>query len=116
MTAPRFFRARMAKAGPFIGVRMFFGPPVIDGEELDRSPRWQVTIGAETTSRAVLMLAADEIPVEVEDVLLRSVEAVTEAEWQYLVAHQAWATEHAPNHPKAEPRRAVDFNTIPLPF
>ena len=66
--------------------------------------------------RAVLMLAAEDIPVEVEDVLLRSVEPVTEVEWQYLVAHQAWAAEHAPNHPKAEPRRAVDFNTIPLPF
>ncbi len=116
MTTTRFFRARLAKAGPFIGVRMFFGPPIIDGEELDRSPRWQVTVGAETTSRAILMLGADEIPVEIEDVLLRGVEPVTEAEWQYLVAHQAWAAEHAPNHPKAEPRRAVDFNTIPLPF
>lgn len=116
MNAPRFFRARLAKAAPFIGVHMFFGPPVVDGEELDRSHRLQVVIGADTSSHAVLMLGADEIPVEVEDVLLRSVEPVTEAEWQYLVAHQAWATEHAPNHPKAEPRNAVDFNTIPLPF
>lgn len=116
MTTQRFFRARLAKAGPFIGVSMFFGPPVIDGDELDRSPRWQVTVGAETTSRAVLTLGADEIPVEVEDVLLRSVEPVTEAEWQYLVAHQTWAAEYAPNHPKADPRSAVDFNTIPLPF
>ena len=116
MTQPRHFRARLAKAGPFIGVRMFFGPPVVDGDELDRSPRLQVQIGAETTSRAVLMLGAGDIPVEVEDALLRAVEPVPEAEWQYLVAHQTWAVEHAPNHPKADPRRAVDFNIIPLPF
>lgn len=116
MSEPRFFRARLAKAAPFIGVRMFFGPPIVDGEELDRSPRLQVTVGHDTTSHAVLMLGSDDIPVEVEDVLLRSVEPVTQAEWQFLVAHQSWATDHAPNHPKAEPRKAVDFNTIPLPL
>jgi hypothetical protein len=111
----RFFRARLAKAAPYIGVKMWHGSPLIDGLILDRSPRMQVVIGAEITGRAVTMLGTDDIPVEVDGVMLRAVEPVTEAEWAYLVAHQAWAAEHAPNHPKSEPRQAVDFNKI-LPF
>ena len=43
-------------------------------------------------------------------------EPITAAEYAYLVAHAAWARDHAPDHPKAEPRKPVDFNTIPLPL
>lgn len=111
----RFFRARLVKGGPFIGIRLFVGPPVIDGEELDRSPRLQVMVDNETTSRAVLMLGSGDIPVEIDGVMLRSIEAVTEAEYRFLVAHRAWASDHAPDHPKANPREAVDFSTV-LPF
>ena len=114
--ADRFFRARLAKGAPFIGVRLFVGPPVVDGDELDRSHRLQVTVADETTSRAVLMLGDGDIPVEVDGVTLRSIEPVSEAEWRFLVAHQAWATEHQPDHPKAKPRKAVDFNTLPMRF
>lgn len=111
----RFFRARLVKGGPAIGVRMFVGPPIIDGEELDRSPRLQVVVDHETTSRAVLMLGDGDIPVEIDGVTLRSIEPVTEAEYRFLAAHSAWARDHAPDHPKASPRKAVDFSTV-LPF
>lgn len=111
----RFFRARLVKGGPAIGVRMFVGPPIVDGEELDRSPRLQVMVDVEATSRAVLMLGTGDIPVEIDGVTLRSIEPVTEAEYRYLVAHRAWASDHAPNHPKAQPRKAVDWSTM-LPF
>lgn len=115
MTAPRYFSARLAKGGPAIGVKMWHGEPLVNGDTLDRSPRLQVTIAAETTGRAVTMTGVDGVPVEVEGAMLRALEPITEAEWRYLVAHQAWAEEHAPHHPKAEPRQAVDFNKI-LPF
>lgn len=111
----RYFRAKFVKGGPFIGVRLFVGPPIIDGEGQDRSPRLQVMVADETTSRAVLMLGENDIPVEIEGVTLRSVEPVLATEWQFLIAHQTWATENAPSHPKASPRKPVDFNSL-LPF
>lgn len=112
----RFFRARLVKGGPAVGVRMFDGPPILDGEELDRSPRLQVLVDNESTSRAVLMLGDDGIPVEVDGVTLRSIEAVPEAEYRFLAAHTAWAHEHAPDHAKASPRKPVDWNHGRLPF
>lgn len=115
MVAPRFFRARLVRGGPVIGVRMFVGPPVVDGEELDRSLRLQVLVDNETTSRAVLMLGDGDIPVEIDGATLRSIDPISEAEYHFLVAHSAWAQEHVPDHPKAKPREPVDFSTI-LPF
>lgn len=115
MIEPRFFRARLVRGGPAVGVRMFVGPPIVDGEEIDRSPRLQVLIAHETTARAVLMLGDGDTPVEIDGVTLRSIEPVTEAEYRFLIAHAGWAREHAPDHPKADPRKPVDFSTI-LPF
>lgn len=111
----RFFRARLVKRGPAVGVRMFVGPPIFDGEELDRHHRLQVLVDNETTSRAVLMLGDGDIPVEIDGATLRSIDPISEAEYHFLVAHSAWAQEHVPDHPKAKPREPVDFSTI-LPF
>lgn len=61
------------------------------------------------------MLGDDGIPVEVDGVTLRSIEAVPETEYRFLMAHAAWAHEHAPEHPRASPREPVDFSTF-LPF
>lgn len=113
--SPRFFRARLVKGGPFIGVRLFVGPPIVDGEELDRHHRLQVLVDNETTSRPVLMLGEGDIPVEIDGVTLRSVEPVPEAEYRFLVADAAHAREWRPDHPKASPREPVDFSTL-LPF
>lgn len=110
-----FYRARIAKAGPFVGVKMFFGPPLVDGDELDRSPRLQVLVDTETTARAVLMTGEDDTPVEVDGVTLRNIEPTTEADYRFLVADSAHARDWRPDHPKASPREAVDFNTL-LPF
>lgn len=115
MTAPRFYRGRLAKAGPFIGIKVFFGPPVVDGDELDRSPRWQVLVDTETTARAVIMFGEAGLPVEVDGVTVRNLEPTTEADYRFLVADSAHAKEYRPADPKASPRQAVDFNRL-LPF
>jgi len=110
----KFFRARIAKAGPFVGVRVFFGPPLVDGEQLDRSPRLQAVVGPETTARAVLMLANDGVPAEVDGITLRNVEPIAEHTYRFMIVHEEWAQD-VPGHPKASPRKAVDFNSL-LPF
>lgn len=99
-----------------MGVMTFSAPPLVDGELLDRSPRPQALISAEITARAILQFGVGDVPVEVHGVTLRNIEPASESEWRFLVAHAEWAREHAPDHPKATPRKPVDFNTLPMRF
>lgn len=110
MNQVRYFQARLVTNGPYVGVKTFYSGPVIDGEEQDRSPRWQALVGTETTARAILM--GDYIPIEVDGVGLRNVERIEQHEYEYLVAHGGWATTHAPDRAEANPRKPVDFHTL----
>lgn len=109
-----YYRARLVSKGPYVGVTTFFGPPVVDGDELDRSPRWQCVVGTETTGRAILM--GDALPIEVDGVTLRNLETVSSEEYHYLVAHAGWAKEHAPSAPDAMPRQKIDLRRMPSIF
>ncbi len=103
-----YWRAKLIKDGPWIGVKTFFGPPLVDGEELDRSPRWQAKVRNETSGRAILF--GDNCPIEVDgkNMTLRNIERIEEPEYRYLVAHSDWATKHAPDQPDAAPRTKID--------
>ena len=116
MTAARFFRCRLVKDGPFVPVKIFFGPPLVDGEELDRSPRWQAVVNAEPTGRAATMLGIDDAPVEIDGNTLRRVEPIDEPTYRFMVADAEHARQWRPSHPKASPKKAVDFNTLPPRF
>lgn len=106
MTERHYWQARLVKDGPFVAVLTWFGAPLKDGEELDRSPRWNALIRDETTSRAVLL--GDSLPIEVEGIGLRNLEKVTAEQYHYLRAHGTWAVQHAPHHPAASPRKAIN--------
>lgn len=114
MSAVRFFRARIVKAGPFVPVMVWRGPPLVDGDELDRSPRWQALVGAETTARAILM--GDHLPIEVDGVTLRNLEPIAEYEYRFMVADAEHARDWRPSDPKASPKKAIDFHTLPPRF
>lgn len=107
------YRARLAKGGPFVGVRVIYDGPMVDGEIMDRSPRYQAIVGNERDGRAITQ--GGPMPIEVDGITLRSVEQITEAEHRYLLAHQEWAAASG-SHPRARPREAVDFNTLPMRF
>lgn len=106
MTERHYWQARLVKDGPFIALMTWKGAPIVDGEELDRHHRWQALVRNETSTRAILM--GDEIPIDVDRLSLRNVEKITEAEYQYLKAHGAWAVQHAPHHPAASPKTAIN--------
>ena len=110
----RFYQARMAKMAPFVGVAVWEGPPWIDGEEIDRSPRLQALVRTETTARAVLLMGVDT-PVEIEGIWLRNFEKTTKANYLYLVSHAEFSTAYAPSNPDAAPTEAVDFHKL-TPF
>lgn len=101
-----FWRAKLIKDGPWIGVKTWLGAPLIDGEEQDRSHRWQALVRNETTGRMILY--GEPCPIEVDGIGLRSLERITEADWKYLTDHSAWATAHAPTMPDAAPRVKID--------
>ena len=109
-----YWSARLVAKGPYIGVMTWYGAPVVDGETLDRSHRWQALVRNETTSRAILM--GDHIPIEVDGIFLRNIEAITKAQYQYLVAHSEFSTAHAPHNPDASPSEPIDFMKIKVPF
>lgn len=109
-----FYRARFVKDGPYVGVMTWFGPPMIDGEEIDRSPRWQALVRTETTARAILM--GDALPIEVDGVALRNIETIAEPEYRYLVAHADYSTKFAPQQPDAAPKTAIDIRSMPSIF
>lgn len=103
------YAMRLTKGGVRVPVRIWFGAPVMDGEELDRSPRWNCEIDGRTTERGELLDIDRAWPYCAK-------EPIGESEYRYLVEHAAWARDHAPDHPKAAPRRAVNFNRLPMRF
>lgn len=108
MTERFYWKAKLGKDTPWIGVMTWFGPPLVDGEELDRSPRWQALVRTETSGRAILF--GDNCPIEVDgkNMTLRNLERISEADYRYLVKHAEWATKHAPHMPDAAPRTKID--------
>lgn len=113
MTGRHYYRARLAKDAVFVPVMVWHGAPLVDGEELDRSARWQALVGHEKTARAVLM--GDHLPVDVDGVRLRNLEPIAEHQYRFMVADAEHARDWRPDDPKAEPEKAVDFNKL-LPF
>lgn len=110
----QFFTAQMVKDGPDIGVATFFAGPLIDGEFLDRSPRYQALIRNETSGRPIHQ--GDYTPVEVEGIFLRRIRPTTRSNYTYLISHSSYSTAHAPHNPDAAPTEAVDFMKLKTPF
>ena len=102
-----FYRAALVKGGPLVAIRIWFGAPVVDGEEQDRAPRWCVEADGHT----------DEL-VEGTRQLLdvyrfwpwcgRS--PLTKARYDHMLAYARWCRAHAPDRPEANPTQAVKWN------
>lgn len=107
MNQRHYWTAQLVKSGVDIGVMTFFDGPLVDGEILDRSPRWQALVRTETTGRAILM--GDHVPIEVEGMFLRRIKPTTKANYEFLVSHASYSTAHAPDNADASPTEAVDF-------
>lgn len=114
MERVHYWTALYVKGGPLIGVKTFLAPPYVDGEFLDRSPRWQALIRTETTARVILM--GEPCPIEVDGAYIRNIEPTTRANYEYLVEHADYSTAHAPGNADAEPTKSIDFHTMKTAF
>lgn len=120
--APRAgFYQLLLRGRPPQPVRIWFGPPTDPdtGEEMDRSPRWQMLVNGQPA----LLAEEDRNPLEVEraklwtDVWPRCAGApIEEAEYAYLVASIEHARQHEPDNPFSRPGRRIDLDTAAMPL
>lgn len=110
---PGFYRVRLVRGGLFVGVRIWFGQPIIDGEVQDRSPRLCVEVDGKT-DRIEYDDGGAQIghtPLDVHEVW-PFVTPITEREFDFLARRRTWATDHDPDHPAANARKPVDLRTL----
>lgn len=109
---PRFYSARLTKTGPIVGVKLFYGPPIVHGEELDRSHRLQCLVDLDPDGCFCWQLDARGAPVDVDGHTLRQVTPIDETEYRFLTARADWAQQWSPQHPSAKPRKAIDLRNM----
>ena len=99
-----------------VPVKIWFGAPLDeDGEELDRSHRWQIQVG---------FALLDEEPMRIGGVRIEHLddlwpacarEPVDEAEWRFLLDRAAWASEYDENDALGHMGEKIDPMTVTLP-
>lgn len=110
-----FYRMRLVRGGPVVAVRIWFGAPVIDGEEQDRAPQWCVEIDGKSDRWEI----DDDtgyrcrVPLDVDMAWPRCAwHPVDRREYDFLLRRKTWAVEHAPEHPAANPHQPVDVRHL----
>lgn len=112
------YQTKLVAGGPFVPVRIWFGAPIINGEELDRSPRWCVEIDGQTDMVEQDKATGYRCRVQLDPLSVWPHCArypIARDEYDFMIAHGAWAKD-VPDHPKARPRKPVDFLTMRLPI
>lgn len=105
---PGFYKCKLVKGGPWVPVRlaMSIAKDPITGEQLDRSPRLVGWIGGMELPAIVGGRERD-----IED-LWSWLHEIDEVEHAYLLRAGAWAQEHAPHLPEANPLEPIDLNEL----
>lgn len=97
-------------------VAVWFGPPVDlenDDPVMDRSPRWQISVGDKLLNDE----RVKDAPAELGDVWPRALDApITQDEYDYRMARIRHARKHSPADPFGHPRGRIDKLTAELPF
>lgn len=115
MTAPNFvgqprrgfYRTRLMRNALNVGVMIWHGRPVVEGQRQERSPRWCCAVAGRTTDDDGELL-------DVFDVWpFCNGQPISHREFAFMKRRARWARQHAPEHPAANPRRAIDRRKLP---
>ena len=102
---PGHYRQRLTRGGPWVAALIFRPCPIEWAPEtLQGIDRWYA-LEAEIDGRSVPVHA-----------VWTSAERVSMAEYLFLRDDRRWAREHAPEAPEANPRKRIDYDTLPPPF
>lgn len=110
-----FYSTRLVKGGIKCPVRIYFGCPIVDGEQLDRSPRWCVLINGASarTERNDEGDAIGRVPHPVDSVWpYCALNPISKSEYRFQLRRVYWAKQHAPWHPAARPREPIDLHSL----
>jgi hypothetical protein len=106
-----FYRTRLLAKGPWVGVMIWWGKPIVDGETQDRAPRWCAAVDGKTDK--LDENAGCHVPLEVHDVWPWCCdEKIDHWEFGFMKNRARWARAHAPDHPDANPRRPIDLGRM----
>jgi hypothetical protein len=102
---PGFYRRRLVKGGPAVGVLIFQACPIDPetGEPMQRS-------------RPLLCLVNGEWADPIDEWEWIAGSRISEAEYLFLLADAAHAAEHRPTAPRARPREKINLLESELPF
>ncbi len=103
---PGFYKRRLIKGGPFIGVMVWQSCPF----------HWQDGEMTVDRSRPLLCLVNGEHANAHDQWSWVAGSRVTEAEYRFLMADAAHASEYRPTAPRARPREKIDMLTVELPY
>lgn len=102
-----FYRTQLVNGGLNVGVLVWFGRPIVDGETQDRAPRWCVAVDGRTDK--LDHEAGCHVPLDPFDVWPWCCdEKITHREFAFLKDRARWARRYAPEHPAANPRKPID--------
>jgi len=110
------YGVRLVGGGIRVPVRIWYGAPIIDGEEQDRSPRWCVEVDGVTTKTDDDGVRVPLDPIYDDIWPLCAGRKVDQAEFDFLTRRRAWAHKFAPDHPAANPRERIDVRKLPPMF
>lgn len=109
---PGYWAVRVRKGAVEVGARIYWTacphcaatiePESFPPNVSERSP----TLAAEINGE----------PATLDEVWLRRGRPLSEADYRFLLADRAWAAQHAPADPAANPREPVNWLTAPLPL
>ena len=100
-----FYSTRLARRAPPVPVRLAFTQPVVEGRKIDRSPRWIVVIDGR--------LSDDDA---CETWSWCAGHPIDPGEYRFLIRRAAWARQHSPDHPAANPREPIDVRQLKPAF
>lgn len=112
------YQTKLVKGGVFVPVRIWYGQPIVAGDTLDRSPRWCVEIDGQTDTVEHDKATGYRcrVPLDPSSVWPHCARfPIERGEYEFMVAHADWAKAQA-GHPKANPRKPVDFMTMKPPI
>lgn len=100
-----------------VPMRIWFGPPIDEttGEEMDRSPRWQILVGFNLVEELPMRVGGVWIE-HLTDIWPRAAaEPIDESEYRYRIERASWASDFDPEDPHGEIAGRIDPMTCRLP-
>lgn len=98
-----WYQRRLVKGGPFVAGEIWLDQAVDDSGELTEPERLRCLVDGKERDPADQWLWLCNNP-------------ISRDEFRFMTRTANWARVHAPSEPEANPKEAIDWNALPVPF